>query len=155
MKIIVMVILVASLTGCASPSILTSKEDGPALIPVNQSTTGIAAADRLYSEGEQLRQQGQLAAAAEHFERGLRIAPRSAALYLGLSRVHLAEGHSDKAQQMAQRSLSLNPGGDSQQHKNWRIGALEVVAQAKSLAGDLEGSAVARKQINKLTGANE
>lgn len=108
------------------------------------SATGIPAADAMLSQGEALRLSGNYAGAANQFERGIRLAPRSASLYLALAKTRLAMDDYRNAQQMAQRAVSLLPSQPKGSDQRNKAEAWLVIAQAKEALGDRSGADQAR-----------
>lgn len=116
----------------------------PATVAYSANSTGVTAADALLREGRMLHQRGDFGAAANSFERGIRMAPRSAALYLALARTRLAMGDNSRAIQMANRAISLLPAGgvgDSARREAWLL-----IAEARDASGDHGGATVARQK---------
>ena len=111
----------------------------PATVAYSPSSTGVTAADSLLREGNALHQRGEYSGAANNFERGIRMAPRSPALYLALAKTRLAMGDNTNAIQMANRALSLLPSG-SWAADDARTEAWTVIANAREAQGDRTGS---------------
>lgn len=117
----------------------------PATVAYSPSSTGVTAADALLREGNALHQRGEYGGAANNFERGIRMAPRSPALYLALAKTRLAMGDNTNAIQMANRALSLLPSG-SWAADDARTEAWNVIANAREAQGDRTGAAAARQK---------
>lgn len=111
----------------------------------SDDSTGLPAADALLREGRSLHQRGQYANAANDFERAIRMAPRSPALYLALAKTRLALQDYGSAIQMANRALTLLP-GDGWGVSDARADAWNVIAEAKEASGDLRGANLARQK---------
>ncbi|MAR91433.1 MAG: hypothetical protein CML06_11230 [Pseudomonadales bacterium] len=110
-------------------------------------STGVAAADQLLQQGEQARQRGDYAAAVNDFERGIRLAPRSPALYLALAKTRLAMAEYGRAGQMAQRAVSLLPAQPrSRAEQTARAEAWIVIARVREQQGDTQGAERARAE---------
>src|SRR5690606_19913503 len=77
----------------------TSSRRAPTLA-YSDSSTGVPAADSLLREGKAQHQRGQFANAANNFERAIRMAPRSPALYLAMAKTRLAMQDYNNAIQM-------------------------------------------------------
>ena len=75
------------------------------------------AADISY-QASQLMQKGNLEAAAQTLERGLRIAPKDAYLWSQLATVRLQQRRYGQAQSLAAKSSSLAQGNTSLRYKN-------------------------------------
>jgi Flp pilus assembly protein TadD len=69
----------------------------------------------------QLRNKGQLEAAAQTLERGLRIAPKDASLWSQLAAVRLQQRQYGQAQSMAHKSNNLARGNRALIQKNQNI----------------------------------
>jgi len=120
----------------------------PVVAAYSDSSTGVSAADALLREGKAYHQRGQYANAANNFERAIRLAPRSPALYLALARTRLALNDFNSAIQMANRALSLLPG------EGWgvadaRADAWTIIADSRDASGDSKGAAVARSKARE------
>ena len=134
-------------TGSSSPA-PESVRRAPVAIAYSDSKTGVSAADALLREGRTYHSRGQYANAANNFERGIRMAPRSPALYLALARTRLALNEYNSAVQMANRALSLLP------REGWgvsdaRADAWNIIADSKEAAGDRQGAATARAKAKE------
>ena len=140
---------VVALAGCATAPGSAVDEDR---LPQTEATTvtGVSAADSLLQQGEQARAQGDYSAAIHLLERGLRLAPRSASFYLALAKTRLAMADFSKAQQMAQRAISLLPSEPRSSQNKMKAEAWDVIAQARSEAGDSMGADRARANAKAL-----
>lgn len=69
-------------------------------------------------QANQLMQKGNLEAAAQTLERGLRIAPKDAYLWSQLATVRLQQGRYGQAQSLAAKSSSLAQGNSSLMYRN-------------------------------------
>ena len=110
--------------------------------------TGIPAADALLREGRARYQNGQYANAANQFERAIRMAPRSPALYLALAKTRLALQDYNSAIQMANRALTLLP-GEGWGVSDARADAWNVIADAREASGDSRGAMLARQKARE------
>lgn len=125
-----------------------SVRKSPAVIAYAENSTGVTAADALLRDGKAQHQRGQYANAANNFERAIRMAPRSPALYLALAKTKLALNDYSSAIQMANRALSLLPS------EGWgvddaRADAWTIIADGRAATGDQKGSAAARTKARE------
>lgn len=118
------------------------------VVAYSDNSTGVTAADVLLREGKAYHQRGQYADAANHFERAIRLAPRSPALYLALARTRLALNDFNSAIQMANRALSLLP-SDGWGVADARADAWTIIADSREASGDRKGAAVARSKARE------
>ncbi|MGC1510386.1 hypothetical protein FT643_14260 [Ketobacter sp. MCCC 1A13808] len=148
-RMFLLMLMALVLGACVSkPVSIVSEEE--VLDSETISATGVAAADKLLSQGESLRLSGDYAGAANQFERGIRMAPRSASLYLALAKTRLAMQDYRNAQQMAQRAVSLLPSKPKGAEQTTKAEAWLVVAQAKEKSGDKEGANRARENAQAV-----
>jgi Flp pilus assembly protein TadD len=75
----------------------------------------------IQNQALQLRNQGQLEAAAQTLERGLRIAPKDASLWSQLAMVRLQQRQYGQAQSLAHKSNTLARGNSYLIQKNKNI----------------------------------
>ena len=115
----------------------------------SDSGTGIPAADSLLKQGLALQARGDYANAANNFERAIRMAPRSPALYLALAKARLALHNYGSAIQMANRALSLLP-SEGWGANDARANAWDVIGDARAASGDMHGAGIARQNAAKL-----
>jgi len=87
----------------------------PATLPENSIVKGIS------GQADQLIRGGELDAAAQTIERGLRIAPKEAFLWSQLATVRLKQHRYSQAQSLAAKSSSLAPGNAALVAKNQMI----------------------------------
>ncbi len=92
-----------------------STTERPATLPVNSIAKGIS------DQADRLIQNGELDAAAQTIERGLRIAPKEAFLWSQLATVRLKQHRYSQAQSLAAKSSSLAPGNAALVAKNQMI----------------------------------
>lgn len=74
---------------------------------VPPSQTGNPTTQKIITQAAELRNKGQLEAAAQTLERGLRITPKDATLWSRLAAIRLQQKQYDQAQAMAQKSNTL------------------------------------------------
>ena len=127
----------------------SSVRRAPVVASYSDNSTGVTAADALLREGKAYHQRGQYANAANNFERAIRMAPRSPALYLALAKTRLALNDYNNAIQMANRALSLLP------REGWgvddaRADAWNIIADGRAAMGDYKGSDVARAKAREF-----
>lgn len=120
----------------------------PAVGSYSENSTGVSAADALLREGKSYHQRGQYANATNNFERAIRMAPRSPALYLALAKTRLALHDYNSAIQMANRALSLLPS------EGWgvadaRADAWSIIADSRAANGDHKGAEAARTKARE------
>lgn len=125
-----------------------SVRKAPVVATYSENSTGVSAADALLREGKSYHSRGQYANAANNFERAIRMAPRSPALYLALAKTRLALNDYNNAIQMANRALSLLPS------EGWgvddaRADAWTIIADGRAATGDQKGSAAARAKARE------
>ncbi len=149
MRKLIMCLIVCASAGCAVTQAPTTMTEEEILEQETELTTGIPAADQLLKQGEQLRSDGDYAGAANAFERGIRMAPRSASLYLALAKTRLAMGDAHNAQQMAQRALSLLPAQPKGAERTAKAEAWMLIAEARDALGDNTGAEMARKNAQQ------
>lgn len=133
MRSILIIVFTLFMGACATQSVPPQMSDEQLVESETELTTGYTAADSLLQLGEQARMSGDYTAASSHLERGLRVAPRSAALYLALAKTRLAMGDYGRAQQMAKKALSLLPADPRGQEKVAQSQARFVIDQAQGM----------------------
>ena len=126
----------------------SSVRKAPVMASYSENSTGVSAADALLREGKSYHQRGQYANAANNFERGIRMAPRSPALYLALARTRLALNEYNSAIQMANRALSLLP-SDGWGVSDARADAWSIIADSRAANGDRKGAEAARAKARE------
>lgn len=130
MRAILIFCLTVFASACAYQPV-PSDMSGEQLVESETSlSTGVAAADLLLQQGEQARMKGDYQTAASNLERGLRLAPRSAALYLALAKTRLAMGDGHRAKQMAKKALSLLPAEPRGEERRVQAEARFVIERA-------------------------
>ena len=90
-----------------SPSHATPDQPAAKSRAVSPSQTGSPTTQKIINQATELTNQGQLEAAAQTLERGLRIAPKDATLWSRLAAIRLQQKQYDQAQSMAQKSNTL------------------------------------------------
>jgi len=150
MKNIALVMWVLLLAGCAVSTVDTEMSDAELIGRESSLLTGVPAADNLLQEGESARQRGDYETAVNSLERGIRMAPRSAALYLALAKTRLAMAQFNNASQMAQRAVTLLPAAPQGAELTAKMEAWIVVAQAREQQGDSAGAQRAREHAEAL-----
>ncbi|MDT8407385.1 MAG: tetratricopeptide repeat protein [Methylococcales bacterium] len=102
-------------TSIPKPEIVVQPDRDPAQPPPDWARSDnrvapepmLAAADALLAQGQRHQQMGRLEQAVATLERGLRIAPRNAALLLALAEVRFAQGNYPLAEQLARKAELL------------------------------------------------
>lgn len=143
-KYLILIGLAVLLAACSSQPISPTMSDAEIIGSQSSLMTGVAAADSLLRQGESARSKGDYAVAVNHLERGIRMVPRSAPLYLALAKTRLAMGEFHPAKQMAQRAVSLLPAKPKGAQQTAKAEAWIVIAQAKEKLGDAQGAQQAR-----------
>lgn len=144
MKAWCVMLLVLWVSACAVQPVDTEISDQDLIESESSLLTGVPAADNLLQQGESARQRGEYGVAVNHLERGIRMAPRSPALYLALAKTRLAMGEYGSAAQMAQRTVSLLPAAPRGAEQTAKAEAWIVIAQSREKQGDTAGAANAR-----------
>ncbi len=103
--------------------------DNPVVISLLDQADGLAAS-------------GQLDRAAASVERGLRIAPKDAALWQKLARIRLEQGRYQQAESLAKKAIALARGRPGMIADNWKL-----IAEARRARGDEAG---ARRALDKM-----
>ncbi|MGA9033178.1 MAG: tetratricopeptide repeat protein [Sulfuricaulis sp.] len=122
----VLFVIAASIAGCAG---LPTREAES--LPVSDNNAVIALADA----GRADAANGKLDAAAESFERALRIEPRNPALWHELAKLRLQQGQYQQAEGLAARSNGWAGDNKTLRAENWRI-----IGQARLKRGDYPGA---------------
>lgn len=112
------------------------QEQGDALSPAARS---------LVEKADQLMRQGDAAGAIAQLERAQRIAPRSAAVYFGLSEAYVAQGQLGSAEQFALKGLSLSGSDTGLQRAGWLL-----LADIRQARGNVAGANQARTRAEQL-----
>lgn len=85
----------------------------------------------LWDRAETARATGDYDTAALLLERALRIAPNDAVMWSRLAEVHLSQGNSQQAENLAAKSNAMTVDNATLNYRNWLI-----IARARSLRGD-------------------
>lgn len=136
-------------TGYVAPTPAPSSvRKAPVTASYSEHNTGVSAADALLREGKTYHQRGQYANAANNFERAIRMAPRSPALYLAMAKTRLALNDYNNAIQMANRALSLLP-SEGWGVSDARADAWTIIADSRAASGDRRGAEEARARARE------
>ncbi len=100
-------------------------------------SVGNSAVVSLWAQSKSAQAKGDLATAIIHMERALRLEGEDPILWSRLAELHLNQGNSNQAQEMATKSNSLAAGESNTTllYRNWLI-----IANARRLLGDLAGA---------------
>lgn len=90
---------------------------------------------------------GDLESAISYVERAIRLSPRDSALWLQLARLQLDAGRAARAEQTAQKALSLAGRERDLERDSWL-----VIADAREAQGDADGAARIRAQWRTYRG---
>jgi tetratricopeptide (TPR) repeat protein len=90
---------------------------------------------------------GDLASAIAYVERAIRLSPRDASLWLQLARLQIGAGQPGRAEQTAQKALSLSSRQRDLQRDSWL-----VIADAREAQGDHDGAARIRAEWRTYRG---
>lgn len=101
----------------------------------------------LLDSASQYETRGQPGRAAAIIERGLRIAPKDAHLWLRLARIRLQQGLPQQAELLAKKSIRFAAGASGLLADNWL-----VIAEARGQQGDLNGVVEAREKAAQYQG---
>jgi tetratricopeptide (TPR) repeat protein len=85
----------------------------------------------LWDQSEAARKAGDYDTAALLLERALRIAPDDAVMWSRLAEIHLAQGNSQQAENLAAKSNAMTVDNGTLNYRNWLI-----IARARSMRGD-------------------
>ena len=85
----------------------------------------------LWDQAEAARAAGDYDTAALLLERALRIEPNDAVMWSRLAEIHLFQGNSQQAENMAAKSNAMTVDNATLNYRNWLI-----IARARSLRGD-------------------
>lgn len=85
----------------------------------------------LWDQAEAARASGDYETAALKLERALRIEPNDAVMWSRLAEVHLAQGNSQQAENLAAKSNAITVDNSTLNYRNWLI-----IARARSMRGD-------------------
>jgi len=119
-----------------------SKAASPASVPATHSTSSRnPVVVSLLESASQFESKGDLGRAAASVERGLRIAPKDAHLWLRLARIRLQQDRPQQAETLAKKSIRFAARDPSLLASSWR-----VRAEARGQQGDLSGAVEAREK---------
>lgn len=106
---------------------------------------------RLIENARQASKQGQMSRAESFLERAIRIEPKNPLLWHYLAKLHLYQGHYQRAEGLAAKSISLAQTTDSHrlQADNWRI-----IAHARQFQGNTAGAQQAQDKASTLSNGN-
>ncbi len=142
------------LTACSlGPRVPGGESDS--IIPAEQQIRPDAATSpairRLVENARQASQQGQMSQAESLLERAIRIEPKSPLLWHYLARLHLFQGHYQRAEGLATKSSTLiqKSPNDRLRADNWRI-----IAHARQFLGDTAGAQKAEARASALSSGN-
>lgn len=85
----------------------------------------------LWDQAEAARRAGDYDTAALLLERALRIAPDDAVMWSRLAEIHLSQGNSQQAENLAAKSNAMTVDNGTLNYRNWLI-----IARARSMRGD-------------------
>jgi len=88
---------------------------------------------------------GRTDQAGASLERALRIEPRNAWVWQGLSQLHIVTQQAEQAESEAKKSISLGKRNPYLDVENWRL-----LAEARTLRGDVAGAAQAQARHEEL-----
>lgn len=114
-------------------------------IRITPEPTTPAAVQALLAAAQRQQEQGDAAAAAQSYERALRIAPRSALIYQRYAELRLQQKLWPGAEQLARKGLQF-AGSLQRQQALWRVVALAADKQGKGVV-----AAQARERLDALS----
>lgn len=115
-------------------------------LPKSIETSGAAApVISLVKAARAALQQGRTDQAGASLERALRIEPRNAWVYQGLSQLHIVTQQAEQAESEAKKSTSLGKRNPYLDVENWRL-----IAEARKLRGDAAGANAALDKREEL-----
>jgi len=154
LKLGVMVIGTVLIAAC-STTVKLPADDTDSIIPADEQirpdATTSAAIKRLIENARQASKQGQMSRAESFLERAIRIEPKNPFLWHYLAKLHLYQGHYQRAEGLASKSTSLMQNSQrSRLHAdNWRI-----IAHARQYQGDTVGAQRAQDEASSLSSGN-
>ena len=142
------------LTACSiSPRVPSDETDSiiPAEQQIRPDASTSMAIKRLVENARQASKQGKMSQAESFLERAIRIEPKSPLLWHYLARLHLYQGHYQRAEGLASKSSSLiqKTPDDRLRADNWRI-----IAHARQFQGDTAGAQKAQARASALSSGN-
>lgn len=130
-------------------------DDTDSIIPADEQirpdASTSAAIKRLIENARQASKQGQMSRAESFLERAIRIEPKNPFLWHYLAKLHLYQGHYQRAEGLASKSSSLMQKSDRRRllADNWR-----VIAHARQFQGDTAGAQQAQDRASALSNGN-
>jgi len=113
--------------------------------PLDSFTPLSPAVNALASAANQSSQSGDIEAATTTIERAIRIEPRNATLYYKLAVLRLKQSKPKLAEDLAKKALLLATNDAALKKHSWLL-----VARARELLGDFNGSKEAKAQADKF-----
>lgn len=129
----------------AGPPLVTPLPRPMSPIRIVPEPTVPPAVQALLATAQRQQEQGDAAAAAQSFERALRIAPRSAVIYQRYAELRLQQKQWPGAEQLARKGLQF-AGPLHRQQALWRVVALAADKQGKGVV-----AAQARERLDALS----
>jgi hypothetical protein len=114
-------------------------------LPLDSFAQLSPAVNALASAASQSSRSGDLEAATTTIERAIRIEPRNATLYYKLAVLRLKQSKPKLAEDLAKKALLLATNDTSLKKHSWLL-----VARARELLGDINGSIEAKTQADKF-----
>lgn len=114
-------------------------------LPLDSFAQLSPAVNALASAASQSSRSGDLEAATTTIERAIRIEPRNATLYYKLAVLRLKQSKPKLAEDLAKKALLLATNDTSLKKHSWLL-----VARARELLGDINGSIEAKAQADKF-----
>lgn len=153
-NIIVIGVATVVLTACSiTPKPPADVTDSiiPADEQIRPDASTSAAIKRLIENARQASKQGQMSRAESFLERAIRIEPKNPFLWHYLAKLHLYQGHYQRAEGLASKSSSLMQKSDKNRllADNWR-----VIAHARQFQGDTVGAQQAQEKASSLSNGN-
>ena len=158
-------VLIALLSGCATPPAPPSTTPEPAASPTTPEPAPPVASPQpsepspppiskhenvavagLMETARSEAAAGKLSTAAAAIERALRIEPRNPRLWQELARVRLQQRQFEQAESVAVRSNSFAGSDAALRAENWRL-----ISQAREARGDTQGARAALESAEKLS----
>lgn len=130
-------------------------DDTDKIIPAEQQirpdSSTSAAIIRLIENARQASKQGHMSQAESFLERAIRIEPKNPLLWHYLAKLHLYQGHYQRAEGLASKSSSLTQAANNDRLRadNWRI-----IAHARQFQGDTAGAQQAQSKASALSNGN-
>ncbi|RUM94263.1 MAG: hypothetical protein DSZ28_04095 [Thiothrix sp.] len=122
-----------------SASEVLSPSDPPAVTEAVSSSNPVVVS--LLNSAAQYETQGNFGRAAASIERGLRIAPKEAHLWLRLAHIRLQQDRPQQAETLSRKSIRFAAGDSALLADSWL-----VIAEARGRQGDLSGVVEAREK---------